>query len=137
MSEHSAEEVRMAYYLPKVVEEAVKLHHADVFIGDMIQEGNISLMLALKEIASGSDEEELILEEIRAGMLAMAEAQDETKRQDGKMVARVAELDEAIQSLKEEMGRKVSIDEVAERMGISEDEVEDILKLAGEDVKEE
>ncbi len=53
------------------------------------------------------------------------------------MVARVAELDEAIQSLKEEMGRKVSIDEVAERMGISEDEVEDILKLAGEDVKEE
>ena len=94
-------------------------------------------MLALKEIASGSDEEELILEEIRAGMLAMAEAQDETKRQDGKMVARVAELDEAIQSLKEEMGRKVSIDEVAERMGISEDEVEDILKLAGEDVKEE
>ena len=34
-------------------------------------------------------------------------------------------------------GRKVSIDEVAERMGITEDTVEDILKLAGEEVKDE
>ena len=33
--------------------------------------------------------------------------------------------------------RKVSVDEVAERLGISEDEIEDILKLAGEEVKDE
>ena len=50
MNEETPEEVRMAYYLPKVVEEAVRLHHPEVFIGDMIQEGNIVLMLALKEI---------------------------------------------------------------------------------------
>ena len=48
----------MAYYLPKVVEEAVRLHHPEVFIGDMIQEGNIVLMLALKEIRKEKDEEE-------------------------------------------------------------------------------
>ena len=29
------------------------------------------------------------------------------------------------------------VDEVAERLGISEDEIEDILKLAGEEVKDE
>lgn len=39
--------------------------------------------------------------------------------------------------MKEEFGRKVSVDEVAERLGISEDEIEDILKLAGEEVKDE
>lgn len=38
MKEETQEEVRMAYYLPKVVEEAVRLHHPEVFIGDMIQE---------------------------------------------------------------------------------------------------
>ena len=37
MNEETPEEVRMAYYLPKVVEEAVRLHHPEVFIGDMIQ----------------------------------------------------------------------------------------------------
>lgn len=137
MLEHSVEEARMAYYLPKVVEEAMKLHRADIFIGDMIQEGNLSLMLALNEIPQSPDEEEKILEEVRAGILVMAEAQKETKRQDNKMVERVTELDDTIKSLKEEMGRKVSIDEVAERLGVSEDEIEDILKLAGEEVKEE
>ena len=56
MNEETPEEVRMAYYLPKVVEEAVRLHHPEVFIGDMIQEGNIVLMLALKEIRKEKDE---------------------------------------------------------------------------------
>ena len=122
MNEETPEEVRMAYYLPKVVEEAVRLHHPEVFIGDMIQ----------KE----KDEEES-LEQIRAGMLAALESQTEVKRRDHKMVEKVTELDETIKSMKEEYGRKVSVDEVADRLGISEDEIEDILKLAGEEVKDE
>lgn len=118
------------------VKEAVRLHHPEVFIGDMIQEGNIVLMLALKEIQKEKDEEE-ILEQIRAGMLAALESQTEVKRRDHKMVEKVTELDETIKSMKEEYGRKVSVDEVADRLGISEDEIEDILKLAGEEVKDE
>ena len=39
--------------------------------------------------------------------------------------------------MKEEYGRKVCVDEVADRLGISEDEIVDILKLAGEEVKDE
>ena len=108
----------------------------EVFIGDMIQEGNIVLMLALKEIRKEKDEEE-ILEQIRAGMLAALESQTEVKRRDHKMVEKVTELDETIKSMKEEYGRKVSVDEVADRLGIREDEIEDILKLAGEEVKDE
>lgn len=67
----------------------------------------------------------------------MLESHTEEKRRDKKMVERVNDLDETIKSMKEEYGRKVSIDEVAERMGITEDTVEDILKLAGEEVKDE
>ncbi len=136
MKGETQEEVRMAYYLPKVVEEAVRLHHPEVFIGDMIQEGNIALMIALKEIQKEKDEEE-ILEQVRAGMMASMESLTEVKRRDHKMVEKVTELDEAIKSMKEEYGRKVSVDEVAERLGISEEEIEDILKLAGEEVKDE
>ena len=67
----------------------------------------------------------------------MLESHTEAKRRDKKMVERVNDLDETIKSMKEEYGRKVSVDEVAERMGITEDTVEDILKLAGEEVKDE
>ena len=67
----------------------------------------------------------------------MLESHTEEKRRDKKMVERVNDLDETIKNMKEEYGRKVSVDEVAERMGITEDTVEDILKLAGEEVKDE
>ena len=97
----------------------------------------MSLMLALGANPDHAKEEACVLEEVRAGMLAMAEAQNETKRQDHKMVERVKELDEVIKDMKEEYGRKVSVEEVAERMGVTEDEIADILKLAGEDTKEE
>ena len=78
-----------------------------------------------------------VLEQVRAGIWVMLESHTEEKRRDKKMVERVNDLDETIKSMKEEYGRKVSIDEVAERMGITEDTVEDILKLAGEEVKDE
>ena len=135
MPKTTENEVTLAYYLPKVVEEAVRFHTPGVFIGDVIQEGNVSLMMYLSE--KEKTEESEVLEQVRAGIRMMLEAHTEEKRRDNKMVERVSDLDETIQSMKEEYGRKVSVDEVAERMGITEDAVEDILKLAGEEVKDE
>ena len=102
----------------------------------MIQEGNISLMMALDEYKEEEDEE-AVMEAVRAGMQALLESQTETRRQDKKMVERVSELDETIKSMSEELGRKVSVEEVADKLGITEAEIEDILKLAGEEVKDE
>lgn len=58
MQGKSLDEARMAYYLPKVVDEALKMHHVEIFVGDMIQEGNISLMMALDECKEGQEDEE-------------------------------------------------------------------------------
>lgn len=132
MRADSEAEMRMASLFPKVVEEAVKLNHPQVFIGDVIQEGNVSLMQALSEMPEAQDI--LVMEEVRAGMLALIEAQTEVKRQDKRMVEQVSELDEAIRSMTEELGRKVAVDELAERLGIGEEQIAEILKLAGEDV---
>ena len=53
------------------------------------------------------------------------------------ILERVSELDETIKGMSEELGRKVSVEEVADRLGITEAEIEDILKLAGEEVKDQ
>lgn len=137
MKAESEEEARLLYYFPKVAELAVKITEPQVFLGDVIQEGNVSLMLALKESSSRNDreiEEQEVMDQVRAGMLALVEEQTEVKRQDKKMVEQVSELDETIQSMSEEMGRKVAVDEVAEKLGISEAQIADILKLAGEEI---
>lgn len=129
----SAAEMRMASLFPKVVEEAVKLNHPQVFIGDVIQEGNVWLVQALVEMPEAQDAS--IIDEARAGMQALIEAQTEMKRQDKRMVEQVSELDEAIRSMTEELGRKVAVDELAERLEIKEEQIAEILKLAGEDVE--
>lgn len=83
MKAGSEEEARLLYYFPKVVELAVKLNRSQVFIGDVIQEGNVSLMLALKESDSRNDrelDEQEVMDQVRAGMLALVEEQTEVKR---------------------------------------------------------
>jgi DNA-directed RNA polymerase sigma subunit (sigma70/sigma32) len=53
------------------------------------------------------------------------------------MVEKVTMLDEGIKALTEELGRKVTIDELALHMGMTEEEIEDVLRLMGEDTEDE
>lgn len=123
-------------YLPYVLNISMNMHDGTVFLGDMVQEGNVSLLLALDMITDAECAEELILEEIRQGIQAMVEEQAELKRRDRKMVNQVNELDETIQNMKKDKGREITIEELAEYMKISEEEILDIVKLAGEDLKD-
>ena len=126
---------QLAALLPKVVEAAKELHHPEIFIGDMVQEGALSLMETL--YMSAVMDESTMMSQVRSAMRAMIEEQNEAKRRDNQMVEKVAELDTVLEEMSKELGRKVTLDELAERLGISEEEVEDILKLAGEDAGED
>lgn len=125
----------MKEYLLKVAELAEQFYHPEIFVGDLIQEGNVSLMMALEQYPDA--EEAHIMGEVRTGLQMAIESQTETKLRDNRVVAQVAELDGKIKALTEEMGRKASVDEVAQHTGMSEEEVLDVLRLAGEDVPEE
>lgn len=131
MKEDSGED-GLAGRLAFVVEEALKMHRQEVFLGDLIQEGNAALVEAM---ASGDEASAEDL--VRGAMRALLETQIEVKKRDRRMVSQVEQLDAAIQSMSKELGRKVDVEEVAAKMGISEEQIEDILKLAGEEMKEE
>lgn len=120
-----------AEMLPQIVELAKQMNHPDVFIGDLIQEGNMGLMTAHAE---GKEEKAELLEAIRGEMQMYLESQTEIKLQDKKMADKVNRLDEEIKKLTEEMGRKITIDELSQFTATSEEEIEDILRLAGEEV---
>ncbi|MEE1315411.1 MAG: sigma-70 domain-containing protein [Faecalimonas sp.] len=126
-------------HLQEVVELAKALHHPSVFLGDLIQEGNLGLVLAVERLCEDSDLEpqQRLIEQIRSSMHLLLEEQTELADYDRKMVEKVQTLDDGIQELTEELGRKVTIDELALHMGMSLEEIESILKLAGEDTDEE
>jgi DNA-directed RNA polymerase specialized sigma subunit len=67
----------------------------------------------------------------------LIEEHAEVKSRDNKMVEKVTMLDESIKTLTEELGRKVTIDELAVYMGMTEEEIHDILRLMGEESEDE
>lgn len=124
-------------YLKEVVQIAKELYHPEIFIGDLIQEGNMGLILGLDMISDLETAHDTVLNQIRQCMQMLIEEHTEVKNRDNKMVEKVRMLDESIQALTEELGRKVTIDELAVYMGMTEDEIEDILRLMGEEDEEE
>ena len=120
--------------LPAFLSMAKEMHRTDIYIGDLVQEGNMGLMLAMEE---HEGDMEALLSMAKESMQALLESQEETKKQDNRMVEKVNDLDEQIKKLSEEMGRKVSVDELEEFLDITEDEISDILKLAGEELPPE
>lgn len=124
-------------YLPEVVQIAKKLYHPEIFLGDLIQEGNVGLLLGMDMLTDVESAHDTIVSQIRQSIHMLMEEQDELNSRDKKMVEKVSLLDESIQTLTEELGRKVTIDELAVYMGMTEEEIEDILRLTGEETNEE
>ncbi len=133
---HNVRDRLIEIYLKEIVDIAKEMYHEAIFIGDMIQEGTVALIMGLELIQSAEGAHESMVEQIKAGMQALIEEQTELSNRDKKMVEKVNLLDESITNLTEELGRKVSIDELAVYMGMDEEEILDILKLTGEETEE-
>lgn len=124
-------------YMGQVTEMAKQVYQPEVFLGDLIQEGNLGIVLGVEMITDPATAEETILLQMKQSMQLLLEEQSELSNRDKKMVEKVQALDESIQALTEELGRKVTIDELAVYMGLEVEEIEDILKLTGEETEEE
>ncbi|MEE1114975.1 MAG: hypothetical protein UHN88_07855, partial [Eubacterium sp.] len=128
--------------MPAVCELAQKMYREGVFLQDLIQEGNLALVLAADKADSLplNDREagrEAILSIVRGNLQALLEEQTDVHARDKRMVEKVEDFKDGIEILKEELGRKVYLDEAADFMNITEEEAADILKLAGENVEDE
>ena len=80
---------------------------------------------------------DMIISQIRQSIQLLLEEQKELKGRDKKMIEKVQMLDEAITGLTEELGRKISIEELAIHLGMEIEEIEDILKLTGDEPENE
>lgn len=121
-------------YLSVVLDTAKALHEPGVHIGDMVQEGNLNLILAIEMITNVAEADAFLCREIRRGVISVVDEQKDTERKGNQIADRANELNDLLHEMAEEEGRAVTMQEVAERMQISVEEVLDIVKLAGEDL---
>ena len=134
--DEAAKQRLIELYLQEVVDIAKEMYHENVFLGDLVQEGNVGLILGLDMLVDVETAHETIVNQIKQNMQMLIEEQTELSNRDKKMVEKVQLLDESITTLTEELGRKVTIDELAVYMGMTEEEIDDILKLTGEEPEE-
>ena len=124
-------------YLPNVVEIAKQYVNKGVALSDLIQEGNIGLMLSLEEIDKSADIDSMELT-IRQGIIASLEDAIEEARYTNsfnhQIISKVNFLNEGVRNLEEEMGRTVSIEELAKYLEMSKEEVEDIIRVSDDEI---
>ena len=120
----------------EVLEIAKSMYQPDIFLGDLIQEGNLGLVLGLDMLTDVRTARETLRQQIRQSIQALIEEYMDSDSRNKKMVEQVKFLDESITKLTEELGRKVTIDELSVYMGMTEEEINDILRLTGEDPEE-
>lgn len=101
-------------------------------LGDLIQEGNIALLLAVAEFKGTTQEEFRIHLEayIREKMEELLHMEEQKENVGQRMVERANMLSEVSKALADELGREPSAEELARRLSMTEDEIRDIMKMS-------
>ena len=121
--------------LNKVVEIANEYRNQGMTVEDLIQEGNMALIQSLDELPDIEDYDKLmefIYSYVRNGITVSLVEQQESDDFEGKVMEESNRIFNALKKLEEELGRKASLQELAEYTKLSEEEIEDILEFTAE-----
>lgn len=124
-----------AWYLRVAADMAVEMNSEDIFLGDLIQEANVSLMQALGGAGEELRDEAWILEELRKGIQAVLDEQSQQKFADDSLVAKVEKLENAVRDLSDDEDGKCefSVAELAVILDMDVEEIRNTLRLTGDD----
>lgn len=118
-------------HLTLAAEIAEKYRGKGVTFGDLIQEGNMGLMLGISEYnAASGDFDEFITAKITDAIETTVNSQISSDRIGQHLADKLNQLDIVTKNLSEKLERVPDISELAEAMSISEEEVSLLLKTS-------
>jgi len=144
-------------YLEKVVDWTEPFRHQGVLSGDLIQEGNLAMIAYVSEkrfanncewrekIKEGSTEDLLqvmeeidedIRSEVEGSIRMMIDEQNVSEQVTDKVLNKVNLVNDWAKRLKEELGRKPTIQEVADKIGISADNIREAIQLSADNIED-
>ena len=122
-------------YLKEAADLAVEMNAEEIFLGDLIQEANVSLMQALGGAGDTLRTEEWLLKQVKLGLTKVLEEQSQQKFADDSLIARVEKLENAVRELSDDEDGKCefSVAELAVILDMNVEEIRDTLRLTGDD----
>ena len=144
-------------YLEKIVEWVEPYRCRGVLTADLVQESNLAMMSYIGqklwlnnyewkdkikegstndiiEVLGGIDKE--VKYQAEESMRMLIDEQMDSNRVSGKVLNKVNYVNDWAVRLKEELGRKPTVKEVAERMGVAEDVVSEALSLSADKIED-
>jgi RNA polymerase primary sigma factor len=100
---------------------------------DLVQEANMALMMAVEEYIQAKDRPEFdsfASQRIRIALDAAVEDQQFAKQTGEELTARVNVLQQISQLLAKELGREATVEELADKMKMTVEEIKGIMKIA-------
>ena len=88
---------------------AKELNCREIFFGDLLQEGNMGLLMAVKSAEEQENLAEWLLEEARSTMRLFIEDQTQQKKEDNILVEKVRNLETRVKELTEDENVKYSV----------------------------
>ena len=118
--------------LSRAVEIAKEDEGRGLLLSDLIQESNIGLMVAVNEFEPDIDKDFHAFSEkmIRKHLEETLEEYNSSTRSAVKMANRVNEMNDIATAFAKEYEREAKPSEIAERMGITEEEVRELMKVS-------
>lgn len=98
-------------------------------MGDLVQEANVALIMAVDSWQPGQDFRSLLKSHVTAALEAAIKEQELEAKVEEEILARVNVLKEISRQMAEELGREATVPELAAKMKLTEEEIRDIMKL--------
>jgi DNA-directed RNA polymerase, sigma subunit (sigma70/sigma32) len=114
----------------KIVLEIVKSYeNLGIAIGDLVQEGNMALTIAVMEYNSG-DFDTYIDEKINEVLKTMIDEQRCETEKTEEFIAKVNVLQKVTEVLAKELEKEPSVEELADKMKMSVDEINELIGIS-------
>lgn len=122
-------------HLHLVLEIARRHSGRGVLMGDLVQEGNMALMLALDEMAAGTSFlaggiREFLTARVETAMKALVSEQGDHEKAGEKMAREANRLLAATAELEEELSREATLTELSRRVNLPEDKVKELIRIS-------
>lgn len=127
-------------YLPLVCRLAGDYQGEEFLVEDLIQEGNVGLLLAVDQVErqeSLAAYQARLMNAVNQYMEDVIREQKDLRDLGEGIVSRVNHLSQAIHNLEEELEHRVSVEELSAYLEMPAEEIRDILRMAGDEIEVE
>lgn len=133
-----AKKILTEHYMEHVLKLAEEYAHRSLPLQDLVQEGSLGLLIGIDTLGlleEGVAEEEHLEREIRRAIEDALQEQDTAHDTGDQITEKLNKLADSVTELTEDLGREVTPDELSLYLDMPLQEIEDLLRIAGETIE--